>query len=64
MIVNVGSFGGEMVKQIGIGPKFSKTPGSIRSLGKLPGSNTREILLESGYSQTEIDNLYQMEVIF
>ena len=64
MIVNVGSFGGEMVKQIGIGPKFSKTPGSIRSLGKLPGSNTRDILLESGYSQTEIENLYQMEVIF
>ena len=64
MIVNVGNFGQETVRQIGIGPKFSETPGSIRSLGKLPGSNTREILLESGYSQTEIENLYQMEAIF
>ena len=45
------------IKQIGIAVKLSETPGQIKSLGTLSGSDTEEILLEAGYSKEEIGKL-------
>lgn len=42
------------VKQIGILPKLSSTPGKVRSLAPLHGEHTDEILLKHGYSREEI----------
>ena len=59
MVVDAGIFDKEPVKQIGIGPKFSKTPGSIRSLGRMPGEDTFTVLSESGISKSDIEKLFQ-----
>ncbi len=45
------------VKQVGIGTKFSETPGEIRNTAPLPGQHTEEILAELGYSGGEIARL-------
>lgn len=45
------------VKQVGIAPKLSGTPGKVRDFTPLVGENTEEILLELGYSQQEIERL-------
>ena len=42
------------IRQVGILPKLSSTPGSIRSLPPLHGDHTDEILREAGYSEKEI----------
>ena len=47
------------VKQVGIVPKLSDTPGKVRALAPLHGEHTNEVLLSLGYSQEEIKNLYQ-----
>ena len=54
MIVDVGEVDGQPVRQVGIGPKLSETPGSVRSLGATVGQHTGEILSELGYSTQEI----------
>ena len=54
MVVEAGEVGGQPVRQVGIGPKLSETPGSIRSLGATVGQHTDEILGELGYSSSEI----------
>ena len=45
------------VKQVGIAPKLSDTPGKVRSLSPLLGEHTDEVLQELGYSQEEIETL-------
>jgi alpha-methylacyl-CoA racemase len=45
------------IKQVGIAPKFSDTPGEVRSLSPLPGEHTGEVLRELGYRPEEIENL-------
>jgi len=45
------------VKQVGIVPKLSETPGKVRSLSPLLGEHTEEILQELGYSRAKIENL-------
>jgi crotonobetainyl-CoA:carnitine CoA-transferase CaiB-like acyl-CoA transferase len=45
------------VKQVGIGIKFSETPGEIRSTAPLPGQHTEEILVDLGYSKDAIDSM-------
>ena len=51
------------IKQVGIAPKLSGTPGKVRSLSPLPGEHTDEILQELGYKREEIENLRQEGVV-
>lgn len=54
MVIEVGKFDGETIKQVGIGPKLSLSPGSVRSLGPTPGQHSDEIAKSLGYSEDEI----------
>jgi crotonobetainyl-CoA:carnitine CoA-transferase CaiB-like acyl-CoA transferase len=45
------------VKQVGIGPKFSDTPGSVRTTGPARGEHTDEVLAEAGLGTDEISSL-------
>lgn len=54
MIIDAGEINGETVRQVGIAPKLSDTPGSVRSLGATVGQHTDQILAELGISQEEI----------
>ncbi|MHC1578267.1 MAG: CaiB/BaiF CoA transferase family protein [Dehalococcoidia bacterium] len=51
------------IKQVGIAPKLSSTPGKVRSLSPLPGEHTDEILQQLGYKRTEIKNLRRKGVV-
>jgi len=51
------------IKQVGIAPKFSSTPGKVRSLAPLPGEHTDEILQGLGYKREEIENLRQEGIV-
>jgi crotonobetainyl-CoA:carnitine CoA-transferase CaiB-like acyl-CoA transferase len=51
------------IKQVGIAPKFSSTPGKVRSVSPLPGEHTNEILQELGYKRKEIENLRREGVV-
>ena len=62
-VQNVGHIDGEPVRQVGIGPKLSKTPGAIRSLGSVTGQDTEEVLKETGYSSEEIASLRQQGAV-
>ncbi len=42
---------------MGVGPKLSETPGSVRSTAPKRGQHTEEILREAGYSEGEIGAL-------
>jgi crotonobetainyl-CoA:carnitine CoA-transferase CaiB-like acyl-CoA transferase len=51
------------IKQVGVAPKLSGTPGKVRSLSPLPGEHTDEILRGLGYKQEEIKYLRQEGVV-
>lgn len=51
------STGGDAVFQLGSPLKLSRTPASIRQLGRLPGSDTRAILKELGIPKEEVEKL-------
>jgi len=51
------------VRQLGIVPKLSDTPGKIRSLSPLLGEHTGEILSSLGYTKEESDKLRQEGVV-
>jgi len=51
------------VKTLGSPVKFSETPGGVRSAAPVLGQHGREILLEYGYSESEVDALYESGAI-
>lgn len=57
MLLAVKDSKGNQIPQIGIGPKLSDTPGSVRSLGVPSGHNTDEVLHEMGYHADKIAQL-------
>jgi alpha-methylacyl-CoA racemase len=59
---------GVFVEQFGVvqpapAPRFSATPGAIRSPPPRIGQHTRQILLDQGYSNTTIDELVRAAVV-
>ena len=50
------------VKQLGIAPRMSETPGVIRRATPLLGQHTAEILQELGYPQEKVDDLLERRV--
>lgn len=51
------------VRQVGIGPKLSETPGSVRSVAPTPGQHTDEVLRAAGYTEAEIASLRSKGVV-
>jgi len=45
------------VQQVGIAPKFSETPGSVRTLPARCGAHTAEVLREAKFSEAEIEEI-------
>ena len=42
------------VSSLGLPIKFSETPGSVRRAAPVLGQHTREVLLEHGFTETEV----------
>jgi alpha-methylacyl-CoA racemase len=53
----------EGVRQIGIGPKLSETPGAVRSLSPTTGQHTDEVLASLGYDAAAIASLREKRAI-
>jgi crotonobetainyl-CoA:carnitine CoA-transferase CaiB-like acyl-CoA transferase len=51
------------VRQVGIGPKFSETPGAIRLAPPKEGEHTGEVLRHMGYSDEKIAELRTARVV-
>ncbi len=51
------------VQQVGVGPKFSETPGSVRSTAPAPGAHTDEVLRGLGYNVDKIAALRGRKVV-
>ncbi len=54
---------GAPVRQVGIAPKLSETPGSVRSLADRPGEHTEAILTELGVGSDEVRELRARGVV-
>lgn len=57
MVVNTQHPVAGMVQSLGLPVKFHGTPGGVNRPAPLLGQHTREVLAESGFSQTDIDDL-------
>ena len=51
------------IKHIGVPVKLSETPGSIRHRAPDLGEHSREVLLEAGYTSSQVENLVEHGVI-
>ena len=54
MVIEVDSPTAGRVKQVGIGPKLSETPGAVRSTAPTPGQHTDGVLASIGYDAARI----------
>jgi crotonobetainyl-CoA:carnitine CoA-transferase CaiB-like acyl-CoA transferase len=45
------------VQQVGIAPKLSETPGSVRTLPPRSGAHSEEVLREANFSEADIKEL-------
>ena len=54
---------GREEKAVGIALKFSHTPGTLRSLAPEPGQHNRQILLELGYTEDQVEEMRHKGVI-
>ena len=63
MIETITANDGEPLKVPGVVPKLSATPGAIRTQAPKLGEHTAEVLTEIGYSDADIANLKQANVI-
>ncbi|MDO8491286.1 MAG: CaiB/BaiF CoA-transferase family protein [Dehalococcoidia bacterium] len=59
MVVEMEHPGQGKVRQVGIASKLAETPGKVRSLSPLLGQHTREVLGGLGYSDGQIEEMYQ-----
>jgi crotonobetainyl-CoA:carnitine CoA-transferase CaiB-like acyl-CoA transferase len=55
IVVEVGLPDGEKVRQLASPIKFSETPPQYKYAGMPPGIHTKEVLLEIGYSDKDIE---------
>lgn len=51
------------VRQVGIGPKFSETPGTVRSTAPSAGQHTDEVLRALGYDDARIASMREQGVV-
>jgi len=54
MVVEVAHEGAGAVRQVGIAPKLSGTPGQVRSTAPMPGQHTESVLRDLGYDDARI----------
>lgn len=63
MVVEVDDAVAGRVRQVGIGPKFSDTPGSVRSTAPAPGAQTDVVLDDLGFDAPQIARLRERNVV-
>jgi formyl-CoA transferase len=51
------------VRQVGIGPKLSETPGAIRSLAPNAGEHSAQVLEALGYTKDDIVELFDDGIV-
>ena len=63
MVAELEAEGIGTVRQVGVGPKLSETPGSVRTPAPLPGQHTDELLRECGFDVETIAAYREREVV-
>jgi crotonobetainyl-CoA:carnitine CoA-transferase CaiB-like acyl-CoA transferase len=64
MILRLASASGQLIPMPGVVPRFSRTPGSVRTAGPGLGADTDEVLKTvGGFEGSEIDALRADQVI-
>jgi crotonobetainyl-CoA:carnitine CoA-transferase CaiB-like acyl-CoA transferase len=53
-----------LYKALGIPIKLSRTPGTVRSMPRALGADTREVCRQAGFDQSQIDEMIMREIVF